>query len=138
MAIIGPCTYDAQGHLVRPHDADIARAKTQLFLDTGEGLTLDAGQVHVHVVDAAGLTPQVARERVNAKLARFFETAEFTSGYRKIAMRKFQGKLPANGNFSITYEVVYAVESDARARTHSPESPHAGSQRGRSQTAAGW
>lgn len=136
MALIGPCTYDARGRLVRPNDTDIARAKAQLFLDTGEGLTLDAGRVHVHVINVTGLTPQVARQRAGERLARFFDTVEFAGGYRKISVRKTQGRLPVNGNFSITYEIVYAVENGSRARSHSPESPYAGSQRDRGRAVA--
>lgn len=78
----------------------------------------------------SGLTPEHARERVNARLRRFFERAEDVRGFRKITMDKSQSKNRLNLNTTISYEILYAVESAERSRSRSPESPDAGYQRG--------
>lgn len=129
MAIISPRNYDAQGRLVRPSRSAISSATFSLDLDTGGSLTFDRDHVHVFTVTAAGLNPAHARDRINQKLRRFFDRAEAVRGYRKLSMTKREGVLPANGNTSITYEIVYAIERESRSRGTSPESPYAGSQR---------
>ncbi|MFJ2420670.1 hypothetical protein [Streptomyces brevispora] len=130
MAKVSTCTYDSRERLVRPDALDISRAKIRLDLDTGEKPTFDRDHTHVFVVTASGVTPEHARQRVNAKLRQFFDRAEAVRGFRKIAMNERQGVTPCNGNTTISYEILYVVESDARSRSRSPESPHAGYQRG--------
>ncbi|MFI9629243.1 hypothetical protein [Streptomyces sp. NPDC052042] len=129
MAIVSPCIYDAQGQLVHPGRSDIRSAKFSGDFDTGESLTLDRGHVHVHTLTTSGLTADHARQRMNALLARFFARVEDVSGYRKIAMKKTEGIIYCNNNISITYEILYAVETPARARSRRPESPYAGYRR---------
>ena len=135
MSIVSTCAYDARGRLVRPSQLDISRAKAGLDLDTGETLTFDRGHVHVHTVTASGLTAEHARDRVKAKLRRFFERAGLVAGYRKIAISRTEGVIHCNRNVTITYEILYAVEDDRQDRGHSPESPYAGYRRDRSAVA---
>lgn len=45
-------------------------------------------------------------------------------------MQKRQSKNPLNLNTTISYEILYVVESDERSLSRSPESPNAGCQRG--------
>ncbi|KAB7839461.1 hypothetical protein [Streptomyces mobaraensis] len=130
MAIVSASTYDSRGQLVRPDTLDISRAKIRLDLDTGERPTFDRGHTHVFVVSDMGVTAEQARERVNARLSRFFDHAEAVRGFRKIAMEKSQSMNPLNRNTTISYEILYVVEADGRSRSSSPETPNAGYQRG--------
>ncbi|MFF8918023.1 hypothetical protein ACF08M_33155 [Streptomyces sp. NPDC015032] len=82
-----------------------------------------------------GVTAEQARDRVNARLRRFFDRAEAVHGFREITMQKRQSKNPLNLNTTISYEILYVVESDERSRSRSPESPNAGYQRGWSRVA---
>jgi hypothetical protein len=135
MAIVSKCTYDAQGRLIRPSKLAVDNAKTQLDFEAGEAPTFDRGFNHVFVLTASARTPDEARRRGKALLARFFDEAEFRGG-RKIAINKMQGIVPCNQNATIDYEVLYAVEPPKWARRpHDPESPDVGSRRGRSATA---
>ncbi|MFD4946611.1 hypothetical protein ACFWNT_29730 [Streptomyces sp. NPDC058409] len=130
MAIVSTCTYDSQGRLVRPDRLDISRAKIRLDLDTGELPTFDRDHTHVFIVSDSGVTPEHAHERVSARLRRFFDRAEAVRGFRKIAMDKSQSTNRLNHNTTISYEILYVVESAERSRSRSPESPNAGYQRG--------
>lgn len=129
MAIVGPCTYDSRGQLVRPDALDISRAKIRLDLDTGEKATFDRGHTHVFVVSDIGITAEQAGERVNARLRRFFDRAEAVRGFREITMEKSQSKNRLNRNTTISYEIHYVVEAAERSRSRSPESPNAGYRR---------
>ncbi|UJW28822.1 hypothetical protein L3Q67_26540 [Saccharothrix sp. AJ9571] len=122
MAIVSSCAYDAQGRFVRPDRLDIGRAKSSLDLDAGGIPTFDRDCVHVHAVTASGLTADHARQRVNRQLAQFFTRASDVTGYRKIAMSKTQGTTPCNGNVTVTYEILYAVEVPRWARGRGAES----------------
>lgn len=126
MATIGPCKYDNDGRLIQPGLADIARATDKSHLSTSTKLTTDSGQLHVHTVNASARTPAEAKARAGAKLKELFDHLEFVSGYRKVGVRKMQGVLPCNNNYSITYEVVYAIESYSRTRSTSSVFPAAG------------
>lgn len=129
MAIVSTCTYDSRGKLVHPDTLDISRAKIRLDLDTGEKPTFDRGHTHVFVVSDMDVTAEQARERVNARLCRFFDRTEAVHGFRKIAMKKSQSRNRLNLNTTISYEILYVVESAERSRSRSPESPDAGYQR---------
>ncbi|MEU0030703.1 hypothetical protein [Streptomyces sp. NPDC006335] len=126
MAVVSTCTYDSRGQLVRPDALDISRAKIRLDLDTGEKPTFDRGHTHVFVVSDMGITAEQARERVNARLLRFFDRAESVRGFRKITMEKSQSKNRLNLNTTISYEILYVVETDDRVRRRSPEASKAG------------
>ncbi|MGW6602881.1 hypothetical protein [Streptomyces sp. NPDC055036] len=130
MAIVSTCTYNPQGQLVRPDRLDISRAKIRLDLDTGDSPTFDRDRTHVFVVSDSGVTAEHAHGRVNARLRRFFDRAEAVDGFREIAMDKSQSTNRLNHNTTIAYEILYVVESAKRSRSRSPESPHAGYQRG--------
>ncbi|MFK0154159.1 hypothetical protein ACIQVK_19060 [Streptomyces sp. NPDC090493] len=130
MAIVSTCTYDSRGMLVRPDMLAISRAKIRLDLDTGEKPTFDRGHLHVFVVSDMGVTAEQARERVSVRLGRFFDRAEAVRGFREITMKKSQSKNRLNLNTTISYEILYVVEAAGRSRSRSPESPHAGYQRG--------
>src|SRR5699024_7712150 len=123
---IGPCKYDSNGRLIRPSNTDIARATNKIHLSTGMRVTTDIGQLHVHTVNASARTPGEAKARAGAKLKELFDHLEFINGFRKVGIRKMQGILPCNKNYSITYEVVYAIESYSRARSTSSEFPFVG------------
>jgi hypothetical protein len=129
MAIVSTCTYDLRGQLVPPDTLDISRAKFRLDLDTGEQPTFERGHIHIFVVSDMGITADLARERVGAKLRRFFDQAEAVRGFHEIVMEKSQSRNPLNLNTTISYEILYAVESDERSRRRSPGSPNAGCQR---------
>ncbi|MFD7541266.1 MULTISPECIES: hypothetical protein [unclassified Streptomyces] len=130
MAIVSVCTYDSRGKLVRPDTLDVSRAKIRLDLDTGEKPTFDRGHVHVFVISDTGVTAEQARERVNARLHRFFDRAEAVHGFRKIMTAESRSKNRLNLNTTISCEILYAVEADERSRSRSPESTVAGYQRG--------
>ncbi|MFJ1954440.1 hypothetical protein ACIOGT_24790 [Streptomyces microflavus] len=130
MAIVSTCAYDSRGQLVRPDMLDISRAKIRLDLDTGENPTFERGHTHVFVVSDMGVTAEQARERVNTRLRRFFDRAEAERGFRRIATKRRQSKNPLNLNTTISYEILYVVESDERSRSRSFESPRAGCQQG--------
>lgn len=133
MAIISECAYDAQGNLMRPGEFAVTRARMGGDYDTGGSLTLDRGRVHLHTLTARGVTPTQARQRANERLAAFFDRVECVDGYRKVSMKKTQGELAASGNFSISYEIIYAIEPPRwKRRSHSPESPDAGLSQDRS------
>ncbi|WP_327357804.1 hypothetical protein [Streptomyces sp. NBC_01304] len=125
MAIVSTCTYDSQGQLVRPDPLDISRAKIRLDLDTGEKPSFDRGHTHVFVVSDMGVTAEQARERVDSRLRRFFGRAETVRGFRKITMEESRSKNRLNLNTTISYEILYVVESDERSRSRSSESPSA-------------
>lgn len=137
MAIVSPCTYDAQGRFTRPSRFDIGRAKIGLDLDTGGSLTFDRDRVHVQTVTASGLTADQARRRMTTQLARFFERADAVSGYRKITTITTQGITPCNGNVTITCEILYAIEAPTWARSHRPQSPSTEYRRDQGVTACG-
>ncbi|MDX3020059.1 hypothetical protein [Streptomyces acidiscabies] len=130
MAVVSTCTYDSRGQLVRPDRLDISRAKIRLDLDTGERATFDLGHMHVFVVSGMGVTAEQARERVNARLRRFFDRAEAVYGFREITRKESRSRNRLNLNTTISYEILYVVEADVRPRGRTPESPHAGSRRG--------
>ncbi|WP_406004611.1 hypothetical protein [Streptomyces sp. NBC_00987] len=130
MAVVSTCTYDSQGRLVRPDRLDIGRAKICLDLDTGESPTFDRDRTHVFVVSDSGVTPEHAHERVNERLRRFLDRAEAVRGFRKITMDKSQSANGLNHNTTISYEILYVVESAERSFGGSPEFPNGGYQQG--------
>ncbi|MEW1629654.1 hypothetical protein AB0387_19990 [Streptomyces sp. NPDC089173] len=130
MAIVSTCAYDSRGQLVRPDMLDISRAKIRLDLDTGENPTFERGHAHVFVVSDMGVTADLAHKRVGARLRRFFDRAEAVRGFHKITMQKCQSKNLFNLNTTISYEILYVVESDERSRSRSFESPSAGCRQG--------
>lgn len=129
MTLVTTCTYDARGQLIRPSESEVRSARFALDFDTGEKPTFDRGSVHFYAMTTSGLSAEHARERAKEMLARFFEHTEAVDGYRKIEMRRTQGIIRCNHNVSITYEILYAVENDSRARSHASESRYARHQR---------
>lgn len=129
MAIISKCVYDAQGRLMEPDRLDIVNAMAALDMDNGGFPTFKRGFTHILRVTASGLTAEHARYRVNERLDRFFGEAELVGGFRKISMHKTEGIVPCNRNYSITYEIIYAIEAPRWARNRRPESPNAGYRR---------
>ncbi|WP_371793076.1 hypothetical protein OG285_32620 [Streptomyces sp. NBC_01471] len=130
MAIVSTCTYDSRGRLVRPDPLDISRAKIRLDLDIGEKPTFERGHTHVFVVSDMGVTAEQARGRVGARLRQFFDRVEAVRGCHKITVQKRQSKNPLNLNTTISYEILYVVESDERSRSRSSVSPNEGYRRG--------
>lgn len=132
MAVIGKCKYNQDGKLVRPGPNALGDALASMDLEiggvSGGRLTTDRGYTHLQRFQVAGLSPDQARQRGKVKLARFFDRLEFAEGFRKISVKSHKGYTPVNQNYTIDYEIIYAIESASRRRK--TVSPHAGQQRG--------
>src|SRR5690625_4313311 len=125
MAVIGKCQYTKDGRLVRPRELDVRDAKLSMGLDiggkSGDRFTTERGCTHVYLVEAAGLSPAQAKQRSKDKLQTFFDHADFINGFRKISMERRTDYTPINQNYTITYEIVYAIEEPYRSsRSVSP------------------
>lgn len=116
MAVIGPCKYQ-DGRLIEPTKHQIRRARFSAAEQLGGGgrLTLEPGNLHVHAVTGAGVTADAAKKRAKEKLQKVFDIVEWTSGYRKIGVERSQGMTPCNGEYAVSYQLVYAIEDQRKA-----------------------
>lgn len=115
MSIVRKCVYDAQGNLVMPTSTEKDDAERSFIYQDVPTPTFNPGHIHFFMISTSGLSPEVARQRENQLLSRFFNHADFVSGFRELDRKTTRG-ITGNANFAVTHRILYVVDDGRRPR----------------------
>lgn len=119
MAVIEECVYQS-GQLMAPSFWMTLQAKHRLRERSGKYFpTFDIGYTHIFRIIGWGLSDQRAEQEALRKVKSFFRKMNQVEGFSTLGVKKDNGYIPVNENYSYTYEITYVIE-----RTSSFQNPY--------------
>lgn len=115
MAIIAACRYDPHGTLIVPASWEVSQALVggDMVAPTAarpESLSFEPGYTHVARIGFSDADPSLALRKAQVGLEKTLARLEFEPGFRLIDVQTDKGRIGVNRTFSVTHQIVYAIE----------------------------